>query len=160
MRIEKIGSIRRLFFSAKGLFFFYKQKEFWNDLVAFAVQESSDVIGGSKHDSAALVSCSALSPSEKKTAEIRSSAVVENVAPLADTIEIGGKAQSTSISSGENTSTKADRSFTFDVSPLVVNAKGEADKSITSTQASQLTEVCIVFYNRIILFCIMLLIAP
>ncbi|XP_019252388.1 PREDICTED: uncharacterized protein LOC109231245 isoform X3 [Nicotiana attenuata] len=111
------------------------------ELGKVGVQESSDVIGGPKHDSAAFVSCSALSPSEKKTAEIRSSAVVENVAPLVDTIEIGGKAQSTSISSGENASAKADRSFTFDVSPLVVNAKGEADKSITSTQASQLTEL-------------------
>ncbi|KAJ8555602.1 hypothetical protein K7X08_013098 [Anisodus acutangulus] len=102
---------------------------------------SSDVIGGLKHDSAAVISCTALSSSEKKTTESRSRGVVENVTPLVNTIVIGGKAQSTSINSGDNASTKADRSFTFDVSPLAGNAKGEADKSITGTQACQPTEL-------------------
>ncbi|XP_060207363.1 uncharacterized protein LOC132635126 isoform X1 [Lycium barbarum] len=101
------------------------------------VEGSSDVVGGL---SAAVISCTALSPSEKKTTESRSRAVVENVASLVDTIEIGRKAQSTSINSGENASTKADTSFTFDVSPLAGNATGDADKSITSTQACQPTE--------------------
>ncbi|MCD7446921.1 hypothetical protein HAX54_018892 [Datura stramonium] len=104
------------------------------------VEGGSDVIGRLQHDSAAVISCSALSPSEKKMTKSRSRAIVENVGPLVDTTEIGGKAQSTSKNSGENASTKADRSFTFDVSPLASNAKGEADKSITSTQACQPTE--------------------
>ncbi|KAL3331111.1 hypothetical protein AABB24_034754 [Solanum stoloniferum] len=43
---------------------------------------------------------------------------------------------------GEKASTKTDRSFTFDVIPLAAgSAKGEADKSITSTHACQPTEL-------------------
>ncbi|KAF3666948.1 putative FHA domain-containing protein-like [Capsicum annuum] len=110
-------------------------------LVEVGVEGSSDVIGGRKEDSVAVQSCTALSLSEKKTTKSRRRAVVKNVAPLVDTTEIGGKAQPTSIASGENASNKADRSFTFDVSPLVGNAKGEADKSITSTQACLPTEL-------------------
>ncbi|XP_027775043.1 uncharacterized protein LOC107027921 isoform X3 [Solanum pennellii] len=105
------------------------------------VEGSSDVIGGLKHDSASVPSYTALSPSEKKKTPSRSRAVVEKVAPLVDTTEIGGEALSTSISSGEKASTKTDRSFTFDVSPLAAgSAKGEADKSIISSQACQPTE--------------------
>lgn len=110
-------------------------------LVEVGVKGSSDVIGGLKHDSAAVLSCTALSPSEKKTTKSRSRAVVKNVAPLVDTTDIGGKAQSTSINLVENASTNADRSFTFDVSPLAGNAKGEADKSIAIIQACQATEL-------------------
>lgn len=118
----------------------------WNDLVSFAVEGSSDVIGGLKHDSASVPSYTALSPSEKKKTPSRSRAVVEKVAPLVDTTEIGGEALSTSINSGEKASTKTDRSFTFDVSPLAAgSAKGEADKSIISSQACQPTEVCFLF---------------
>ncbi|KAK4728494.1 hypothetical protein R3W88_021482 [Solanum pinnatisectum] len=106
------------------------------------VEGSSDVIGGLKHDSSSVLSYTALSPSEKKTTPSRSRAVVEKVAPLVDTTEIGGKALSTSIISGEKASTKTDGSFTFDVIPLAAgSAKGEADKSITSTQACQPTEL-------------------
>ncbi|XP_015167853.1 uncharacterized protein [Solanum tuberosum] len=106
------------------------------------VEGSSDVIGGLKHDSTSVLSYTALSPSEKKTTPSRSRAVVEKVAPLVDTTEIGGIVLSTSIISGEKASTKTDRSFTFDVSPLAAgSAKGEADKSITSTQACQPTEL-------------------
>ncbi|CAN4127642.1 unnamed protein product [Withania somnifera] len=110
-------------------------------LVEVRVKGNSDVIGGLKHDSAAVLSCTAPSPSEKKTTKRRSRAVVKNVDPLVDTTDIGGKAQSTSINSVENASTKADGSFTFDVGPLAGDAKGEADKSITITQACQPTEL-------------------
>ncbi|CAN4077985.1 unnamed protein product [Withania somnifera] len=110
-------------------------------LVEVGVKGCSDVTGGLKHDSAAALSCTALSPSEKKTIKSRSRAVVKNVAPLVDTTDIGGKAQSTSINSVENASTKEDRSFTFDASPLAGSAKGEAEKSITITQVCQPTEL-------------------
>lgn len=104
------------------------------------VDVSSHVVGGLKHDSAAVLSCTALSPSKKKTSS-SSRAVVENVSTLVNTTEIGGKVQSTSLNSGENASTRTDGSFTFDVSPLAAgSAKGEADKSIT-TQACQPSEL-------------------